>query len=514
VARNALSGGGRYAIGALLGLIVTPYALSVLGTERFGLWAVAGAVLTVVRLLDLGLGRAMTRAVAGAMGRGSPGTARPALDVGRGMLALIGASLAATVFVLRGPIVGALLHVPPALTSEAGFVIVGTAAVGALEGLFAPSRAVLDGVGRMDLSNGIDTVQRILSALGVVVVLWAGWGLQGLVWKNMLLALGTGLVLVLVVRRTVPELAPLRLAWDRDVAGEMLRFGRHVQTVGLTGVAMDVGGKLVLSRVVGLSSVAAFEIAMRVAGQMAGALMAASTAVFPAAAEAGAARESEAHTGGLSDRDAALLAMHSASARYLSWLALPSFSILIVLSLPFVAAWLGPGHVDVATTLAILAAGYLVAVLSMPAHMVCQASGRERVSTVAATSTAVVGLTAAALLAREFGLAGAVTGVAMGLAVGGLAMWWLFARAFDVGLGGMVFVSGRSVVAALAAAVCAGALGVVLSVSLLAVVLAASAGLALFVALLVVSGEVSDVDRAVLSGAVRARPGSSSGPGA
>jgi hypothetical protein len=141
--------------------------------------------------------------------------------------------------------------------------------------------------------------------------------------------------------------------------------------------------------------------------------------------------------------------------RYLAWLALPSFGLLIALAEPFAAAWLGPSYGPVGRSLAVLAVGWLVATLAVPAHLVAQAGGRASVSTFGALVTTAVALTLAAVLARPAGLDGVVVGMAAGLIAGALAVWWRFARAFAAGWGTVAPIGWRAPAGAACAAVAA-----------------------------------------------------------
>jgi hypothetical protein len=127
LARNALTGAGRYGASALLALLITPYVLHVLGRERYGIWALAGAVLPVARLLDMGLYRAVTREVADADGQGRAFNADGAVGTGRWLLLGLGTLVLAALFGVSERLVADGLRVPPLLQAEARYVIVGTA---------------------------------------------------------------------------------------------------------------------------------------------------------------------------------------------------------------------------------------------------------------------------------------------------------------------------------------------------------------------------------------------------
>lgn len=555
LARNALTGAGRYAVGAVLALAITPYMLHVLGAEQFGLWALAGAVIPTVRLLDLGLNRSLTRAVAAAVGRGDPAAAARSLATAHVLAVAIALVAVATVWIARAWLVDSLLHVPKALQAEAAFVIVGTAIVVATEGCFSPFQASLDGLGRMDLTNSTDTVQRIASALAAVPVLALGWGLPGLVWKNLLTAVLAGVSYWWILARRAPELGAAPMAPDRDEARRLIGYGRHVQAVNLSALLVEPVSKALLQRYTGLPTVAYYELALRVTNQVGGGFLALVAAVFPAAAaqrsirdmsgtfdssgahdasgthesisthESGGTRESTSTHEPISTHDSSVThdssgttALYRSTVRYVAWLALPVYILMIVLADPFVAAWLGPGYAPVGRAIAVLGIGWWVAILSMPAFLMAQAGGHERLATASGLVTAASTIGLGALWVRQTGLAGIVMAGAVGLGVGGLMAVVLFERTLgggkrkrsenvDGGIGarlgpGWILLSAVSWRPWLAALIGASGAGLVVQLwpaSLVGVLVAGAAGAAIYGAVMVASGAVGQHERALLA---------------
>jgi O-antigen/teichoic acid export membrane protein len=321
-------------------------------------------------------------------------------------------------------------------------------------------------------------------------VLAAGWGLAGLVWKNAATALLAGLAYRAVLRRQAPELARARPRLDRRQVRALLTFGRHVQAVNLGSALVEPVCKVLMARVAGLEAVALYELAHRVAAQLGAVFVALATAVFPAAAERAG-----------DDRD--LTALHRAAARYVAWLALPGYGVFLVLAGRFTAAWLGPGYDEVGRAMAVLGAGWLVAILALPAFLVSQAGGRERLSTASAAVTVGVALGLAALLVGPAGMIGVAAAVALGLAAGGVVTGILFARTHRLGRAVLDVGGPVPVAAALAGAAAARATAAVLPAHLAGVALAGGAGLVVAAALMWLGGAVGPAERALLAGLVR-----------
>lgn len=450
LAAAALSGSGRVLIGALSALLVTPFALRALGPERFGLWALAGSLIGLLRLLDLGQGRALSRTVAR-----DGAAAAPALATGRSLAWLIGLGGLALISLLRPFLSSPRLGVPPHLAGEAGWVLLGTAAVAALEGLFAPGQAALEGLGRLARLNLIDTViQRLLSPWLVLPVLLAGGGLMGLVVKNAAVALLAGLWIQRELARAAPQLAGLRPGGSPTQARRLLTYGIQAQAVNLSAALVEPLAQAFVGASSGLGALSAYALAGRLANQAAAACMAALQALFPLASALGAASEAArdgAGGGAAAPAAAALRALHARARAWLDPVLLPAAALGLALGPAFCGLWLGP-PVDaaVARLLPLLAVGWLPALLALPAFLLQQAGGRTSSSTTAGLLGAAVSILGA-YLGRGSGPSGVALGVSAGLAAGALAT--AFAARRDLGLGpGELLPGWRALAAALPAA--------------------------------------------------------------
>jgi hypothetical protein len=498
LAAAALTGGGRVAVGALSAVLVTPFALAQLGATRFGLWALAGGLIGLLRLTDLGLGRALARRVARTRGTsaGRDEADVAAMAAARGLTLLLGLGGLALVALLRPVLAGPRLGVPPELAAEAGWVLVGTAGVAALEGIFAPGQAALEGLGRLDRVNVIDAVvQRLLSPWLVLPVLWAGGGLEGLVLKNAGTALLAGLWTQRELARIDPPLAWARPALVGAASAELLRFGRHVQAVNLASALIDPLAKAILGGARGLGAVAAYELAARIAGQLGGACMAAAAGLFPAAALLGAVAPG-------SERRRLVVDLHGRARRWMDRLVLAVWSLVAVLAPAFCRLWLGGAlAAEVAQAVQIFIPGWILALLALPAFLITQAAGTTARSTAAGLCTTAVSL-GGAFLARGWGLAGVALAMSAGLAAGGL--WMLAAFAREQGLAASALLPDRRALLAVAlGALVARGLAGPDPVGWTGLLLAGMAGGITVLAVLRLSGEMADEDWALLGSAGR-----------
>jgi O-antigen/teichoic acid export membrane protein len=510
VVRNALSGAARFVITAMLAVVVTPYMLSVLGREQFGLWALGSAVVITVRLADFGLERSLVREVATLSAGGTPpswGAIQQAVGTTSSLYLSVAALLLGIGFAGRDVLLGSVLGIPPHLRGQAGIVVLGMLAVECGRLVFSPFARTMDGLQRMDLSAAVDTMANIFSKLSVFVVLGAGWGIPGLVAKEGLAMLAAAAGAATLARRMVPDLTLNVRLFRVHVARRLLTFGGHVQAVNLAAFAIEPLSKTLLTRTVGLESVAMYDIGSRLVGYLVGMFQALVMALFPAAADL------QARLGPRSVAD-----WFERSTRYLSWIAWPTFALVIGLAPVAVEAWLGPGYTPAGWTASMLGAGWLVAMLSMPSYLLAQGSGRPSLSTAASLTTAGVGASAAVVGLLGYGYAGLVAGNAVGFAVGGVTMFVLFLRSFALPAAAIQrALLGPAPILAALVAIAATALAHMLTTPAL-LLLAAEAGVALLVYTLLLALAVwllgdSQADwRLPLAKLLSARPADASSP--
>jgi O-antigen/teichoic acid export membrane protein len=84
--------------------------------------------------------------------------------------------------------------------------------------------SVFRGVQRMDKSNAIEIFVSIVNAIGVVVVLSAGWGLSGLAVNALVSAVTLLIASWLSVKRAMPRIS-IGFHFDGPLLREMFRYG-------------------------------------------------------------------------------------------------------------------------------------------------------------------------------------------------------------------------------------------------------------------------------------------------
>jgi len=421
VIRNSLFSVGRLVVTTLVFFGITPFTLQVLGPTQFGIWALASVLTTYARLGDFGMARTLIKFVAEL-------DARHDLDAVNGLVssALIifcawGALIWAAFLVVREFMVTDLFRIPSALHDDAMFVFIGVVSIALLDLISGMFNGILDGLQRMEITNTVGAVSRMVSAAGVVFVLNQGWGLRGLVLKNAVVAIATLLVSCYLAHRVLPSLRVRPWFFRRQTAREIFRFSANFQVVNLIVLVIDPLNKTLISNFVGLHFVTYYEIASRVISQVISLFQALAASIYPAVSALQARR-------GL----LAVAWLYLRATRYLTLSALPVFTVVIIMARPFIRLWLGEGYEPSVLTLQILTAAWLVSMMATPAYFIAQGIGRPELSTASSVVTGLISLTVGFLAIGTVGYVGLVVGNALGLMLGSVLMLVLLHRVIVV----------------------------------------------------------------------------------
>lgn len=361
--KNSLLAAVSIAISLPIMFFVTPYMLSVLGPNRFGIWALGGAVTAFVSVSEMGLSTALVKFVAEGWVHSDRRSINLVLSTTVMALLVFGAVAVAGLILTLDFVIG-VLNVPPELVSEARFVIVGSAVtlyVGLIIGVFD---SVLQGMQRTDITSIVALLMRLGRAAGIVVVLFAGLGLHGLVFTSLAVVVLTsvlnGLALLVVANWIRVELRLVSLR----VFLQVVRFGANIFGGRLLALAEMQINKIFLSRWTSLSDVTEYELGHRVSSVSSQVAQSALAPVLPA-------------TSGLAGGADLLEAkkLYLAVVRTVWIVGPPYFLLIFSLAQPFFGMWLGPGHGIGATVLQILVVTQLLGIFSLPAYLVLQGVG-------------------------------------------------------------------------------------------------------------------------------------------
>jgi len=241
--------------------------LHFLGYEKYGVWLVLATVLTFAQLGNLGMGPAVMKLVAEEYGRGDIKGIQHYVTTALVMLCISGTVALIVILALKSQIVAMFK-----LSDENAKMVLWLLPYIGLLSIYVfmvqVFDAALSGLGRMDLSNYIQSTGRIVAVIVAAVLLYAGRGIESL----LIASIASYLILHIAYLVCIWRIAPIRFlqisSFDVYRCKRLLHFGGAVFGSSLISMLFNPFNKLMLSRYVGVAAVPIYEIAFQSAVQV------------------------------------------------------------------------------------------------------------------------------------------------------------------------------------------------------------------------------------------------------
>jgi len=419
VARNVLFNVVSQLWLTLLVIVSVPIVLHGIGAPAYGVFVLASLVLGYTALLDLGVTPAVIRSIAVHHSLGNLARLQAIISTALSLLMLLAVLVGGLLAVITPVAVDSILHVPPALKSDARFVLYVAAAGFACNMVLLLFVAVAQGLQRLDLFASRTLALGTATALAQIVTVKLGYGLRGLALVTITVNVISLVVFMLVARRLMPGIR-FRPGFDRSAFKELLSFGA-MKFINQAAVQVIFHlDRLIVAAFLPIAAVSYYAVPVSICQKFILVQQAVNQAFFPAAAELHALRDSE------------RLKRLYVSAAKLGVTALLPFMILpSVLAWPLLAAWIGPGFANAsAPILAVLAVAYGIVAVSSVAGFAADATGHPDWNAAFTVGSAILNLSLALVLVPRIGAIGAayallVNGIALLLTINFAVQRWL-----------------------------------------------------------------------------------------
>lgn len=400
-----------FAFVANVGLVFVSYKLVIAqgGLEVLGIWSTLLAWIYMIRLGDVGMATATTRFVAAADLEVDGPAIRRYIDTGIVMNSLLFAVLS----VVGGTVMGYQIEniLPPSAQNEGrailpimigGFFLMNVAGLvtGALQGLHLGYRGAWLGI--------VGT----LVQLSVAVALVPRQGLEGLAWAQLSQYALMSIVGWALVLRAVGDKARLPRYITVATFREMLGFSVRAQIANVVNGMFEPVAKIIVGRFAGLEVLGRFELAYKIVALPRNAVVAGVHASIPAITRLITYNIEDARN------------LYKKTVRRVCTAGAAVLAVVVLLA-P-VISWLWLENVDkqLWIFIVLLAIGFLVNTMGAPAFTLGMASGLM-IGNIQSAVLSVTSMLLAAVVGELIGgSVGIVSGVMLGLAIGGVYIRW------------------------------------------------------------------------------------------
>jgi O-antigen/teichoic acid export membrane protein len=398
---------GRFTSAAIW-FLLTPFVLAHLGARGYALWILMGAVASYGWLFDCGIGGAVVKYVAEHRAREERDAARVVV----GSALLVSLALASATILLTAalaPLIPTLLKLPADQRSLAVVLMALVGADVAITIAFSPRTAILRGLQRYDLHNGVQMFGATLQAIVTIAVLRSGGGVLALIASNIPVNLVMRLANTVVVNRVAPELnAGIRSA-ERAVVRRLLSYCYSAFTIDVAGRLQSKTDEFVIALSQPLSAITPYVLARRLSELTSLAATQCVKVVMPLASELEA-----------TDRLGKLRKLHIVASRIALAVATPVAVVLVLSGGTVLALWVGPTYMEGASLVVVLAAASLISASQWPATEILQGITRHRVVAWTTFLAGVANVALSIVLLPVMGLMGVALGTLIPTIAGSL----------------------------------------------------------------------------------------------
>ncbi len=395
--------------GYALSFIITPYIVHKIGIERFGIWAIANTAIHFFLFLDLGIGSSFVKYIAEYNTKKNYKMINEVINTG--LIFSLFFCLCVFLFsMLLKNLVMTQLKFSSDLHGDVLIAFLGVLAVFIINYIFTVFKSTLYGLQRMDIVNIIYVIVSIPGTVGLALFLHFGFGLKGLIYNSIIVALVTVMSYAMCVYRLLPQMIIGLRFVKMKMFKKLWNFGFKVQIAGFSEFINYSLDKLLLGYFMNMSMVAFYQLGSRVASTTCNLPSVLLPAVEPASSELDAAEDTR-----------ALNNLYTRGTKYTVFLAFPLTLFVIMNAMPIMHFWMGKsGYEKSALAIQILIIGYSFVLVNSIGRLIARGMGVPQYEMVSALIILGLNILLSVVLIIIFGFIGALIGSSVSAVIGSL----------------------------------------------------------------------------------------------
>lgn len=345
-----------------------PIYLYFLGYEKYGIWLVLTTVLAFAQLGDIGISPAIMKLVAEEYGRNDIKSIQRYITTALAMLVISGTFILIVLLALKNQIVAAfklsdenaqmVLWLLPYISVLSIYVFI----VQVFE-------SVLSGLGRMDLTNYILSIGRVVNLAVAGLLMSLGFDVKSLLIGSIVSYFFIHIASVACIRRII-HIHLMRIDnLDTRRGKDLLRFGSAMFGGSLISMLLSPFNKLMLSRYTGVSTIPVYEIAFTGSMYVKALIQTSFRALMPEISRLSSSITSQAKN--------RILQLNHHAMKLIVLFGIPVYVILVALSPVLLRVWLADRCVETLPgAFRIMLIGTFLSLLSAPAYYTLMGLGR------------------------------------------------------------------------------------------------------------------------------------------
>jgi O-antigen/teichoic acid export membrane protein len=305
------------------------------------------------------------------------------------------------------PVILTVLDLPAGERASVATLVVLTGADVAITIVFSSRMAILRGLQRYDLYNGVHIFGAVLQGLAAVIVLEAGGTVRELIALNIPVNLAMRIAATASVRRIEPDLLVGVGAAEASAIRRLISYCCSAFTIDLAGRLHSRAAEFVIACFLPLSAVTPYALARRLGELISVAATHCVKAILPLASELEA-----------NDRRGKLRRLYIVSSRVTLAIAAPVTVVIAVSAGTLLTLWVGPAYAHAAPLVLILAAASLMHASQWPAAEILRGISRHHVVAWTGLLAGLASVILSIVLLPKWGLLGVALGTAIPTFIG------------------------------------------------------------------------------------------------
>ncbi len=407
IIRNTIFSSAGLLWSYLLSFLLTPFIIHKIGIEAFGIWAIANTAINFFTFLDPGFGSSYVKYIAEYNTKKEYRTVNNVINTGFVFSLLFCVGVVGVYLLLKSFIIG-FLKFSPERYEDVLFVFFGILMVFIINYAFTVFKSTLVGLQRMDITNAILVVISVPSSIGIIVFLSLGFGLKGMVYNSIIVALVTVISYAICAYKIFPQMSIHPKFFCLKILKRLWRFGFKVQISGFSEFINKQLDKILLGYLLNVQLVGFYELGSKMAltvGNLPAVLL---QAIEPASSELNTAKDTR-----------ALNALYTRGTKYIVLLTFPLSIFVITNASPIMGFWMsGTGYEKSALAIQILTIGYSFFLINSVGRLMARGMGMPQYEMVSALVILGLNILLSIVLIIIFGYIGALIGTSTSAIIG------------------------------------------------------------------------------------------------
>ncbi|ODS31693.1 MAG: putative polysaccharide biosynthesis protein [Candidatus Scalindua rubra] len=409
IIRNTIFTSAGRLWGYFLSFLLTPYIVHKIGIERFGIWAIANTAINFFIYFDLGIGSSFVKHIAEYNTKKNYKKINEIINTGL-IFSLFFCFCILLVAMLLKNFAMNLLKFSSELYDDVLFAFFGVLMVFIINYVFTVFKSTLYGFQRMDITNIIYIIVSIPGTIGLVLFLSLGFGLKGLIYNSIIVALVTVMSYAICAYRVFPQVAISLRHISMKMFRRLWNFGFKVQVASFSEFINSELDKILLGYLLNVRLVAFYELGSKIAIAASDFPAILLPAIEPASSELDAAKDTR-----------ALNNLYTRGTKYIVFLALPLALFVITNASPIMHFWMGKsGYEKSALAIQILTIGYSFFLVNSIGRLMARGMGIPQFEMISALIILGLNILLSITLIILFGFIGALIGTSVSAIVGSL----------------------------------------------------------------------------------------------